>query len=135
LVASITIWPPQEVEVADVLPGLLDDLGAVVATGSLMPGDDGLRVERFDRVERGDPLTSSLRVRLGEVEVNVVVRGVTCNDETDVRHVQAARLVGVGVAELDRDELVALELDGVVFEGLGEYEVSRELAIEARPPE
>jgi hypothetical protein len=59
----------EAVEVADVLPGLLDDLGAVVATGSLMPGDDGLRVQRFDRVERGDPLTSSLRVRLGEVEV------------------------------------------------------------------
>ena len=32
------------VEVADVLPGLLDDLGAVVATGSLVPGDHGLRV-------------------------------------------------------------------------------------------
>ena len=110
------------VEVADVLPGLLDDLGAVVATGSLVPGDHRPRVEGLDRVQRGDPVAPSLRVGLGEVEVNVVVGGVAGDDEADVGDVQAARLVGVGVAEFDHDEFVALEVDRVAFEWLREYE-------------
>ena len=67
--------------------------------------------------------------------MNVVVGGVAGDDEADVGGVQAARLVGVGVAELDRDELVALELDGVAFERLREHEVSRKLAIESWLPE
>jgi hypothetical protein len=74
-------------------------------------------------------------VGLGEAEVNVVVGGVAGDDEADVGGVQAARLVGVGVAELDHDKLVALEVDGAVFEWLREYEFFRKLAIEAWRPE
>lgn len=96
------------VEVADVLPRLLDDLGAVAATGSLMAGDHRPWVEGLDRVERGDPVSPFFRVGLGEVQVNVVVSSVASDDEADVGHVQAARLVRVGVAELDHSELVAL---------------------------
>ena len=109
---------------------------AVLAiAGSRVPGNHRLRVQGLDRVERSDPVAPSLRVGLGEVEVNVVVRGVAGDDEADVRGVQAAGLVGVGVAEFDHDELVALEVDGVAFEWLREYEFSRKLAIEARRPE
>src|SRR5438309_8115031 len=44
---------------------------------------------------------------------DLVVAG---DDEAAVGGVQAARLVGVGVAELDHDELVPLEVDGVALE-------------------
>src|SRR5713226_6096987 len=71
------------VEITDVLPRLLNDLGAVVAPRPLMSGDHGAWVERFDCVKRRDPLAAGLRIRLGEVEVNVVVGGVTRYDQAD----------------------------------------------------
>lgn len=46
-----------------------------------------------------------------------------------------SRLVGVGVAELDHDELLALEVDRVAVERLREYELFGKLAIEAWRPE
>src|ERR1039458_868281 len=51
------------VEVSDVLPGFLDDPGAVFVTGPLMPGDYSARFERLDFVERGNPFTPLLRIR------------------------------------------------------------------------
>src|SRR5256885_14941797 len=50
------------VEIADVLPGLFNDLGAVVVPRSLMSGDHRAWGERLDGVERSDPLTAGLRV-------------------------------------------------------------------------
>src|SRR2546425_3087895 len=64
------------VEIADVLPGLFNDLGAVVAPRSLMSGDHSAWVERLDRVERRDPLTAGLPVGLGEPPVDALVGGV-----------------------------------------------------------
>src|SRR2546425_13020914 len=54
--------PGYAVEITDVLPGLFNDLGAVVVPRSLMPGDHGAWGERLDGVERSDPLTAGLRV-------------------------------------------------------------------------
>src|SRR3989441_13020461 len=54
--------PGYAVEITDVLPGLFNDLGAVVVPRSLMPGDHGAWVERLDRVERRDPLTAGFVV-------------------------------------------------------------------------
>src|SRR2546425_9584927 len=50
------------VEVADVLPGLFDDSGAVVLLGFLMSRDNRAWVERLDGVERSDPLAAGFRV-------------------------------------------------------------------------
>ena len=50
------------VEIADVLPGLFNDLGAVVVARSLMSGDHRAWVERLDCIERRDPLAAGLRV-------------------------------------------------------------------------
>src|SRR3989442_5249331 len=50
------------VEVADVLPGLFDDSGAVVLLGFLMSGDNRAWLERLNCVERGNPLAAGLRV-------------------------------------------------------------------------
>ena len=67
--------------------------------------------------------------------MHVVIRGVAGDDEADAAGMQAARVVGVGVAELDHGELVTLEVDGVPLEGLREDQISGKLAIEARRPE
>src|SRR6202043_3997809 len=81
------------------------------------------------------PFTPALNVGLGEVEVYVVVRGVTGYEQPRVRHPQGARVVGVGVPKLDREEFVAFELDLSPFERLGEHKVSRKPVGEARIPE
>jgi hypothetical protein len=44
--------PGQAVEIADLLPGLFNDLGAVVFPGPLMSGDHSAGVERLDGIER-----------------------------------------------------------------------------------
>src|SRR5258708_28388535 len=55
--------PGYAVKIADVLPGLFNDPGAVVVPGSLVSGDDGAWVESLPFVERSDPLTTLLPVR------------------------------------------------------------------------
>src|SRR6266511_1969166 len=70
-------------EVPDVLAGLLDDLGAVVATSALVSGNDSLWAKRLDRVEGGHPLAPSFGTGLDEIEVDVVVGGVSGNDQAD----------------------------------------------------
>ena len=54
--------PGQAVKIADVLPGLFNDLGAVVVPRSLMSGDHSAWVDRLDVVERRYPLAPGLRV-------------------------------------------------------------------------
>src|SRR2546422_3327419 len=56
--------PGYAVEITDVLPGLFNDLGAVVVPRSLMPGDHGARIERLDFIERRDPFAAPLRIGL-----------------------------------------------------------------------
>src|SRR6266478_8203466 len=50
------------VEIADVLPGLFNDRGAVVVPRALMSGDHRAWGERLDGVERSDPLTAGVCV-------------------------------------------------------------------------
>ena len=52
--------------------------------------------------------------------MDVVVGGVSGDHETDLRHVQAGRLVGIGVPKLHRDQLVSLQLDCVIRKRFGE---------------
>src|SRR6266853_4734150 len=50
------------IDIADVLPGLCNDRGAVVVPRALMSGDHRAWVERLNGVERSDPLTAGLHV-------------------------------------------------------------------------
>jgi hypothetical protein len=68
-------------------------------------------VQRLDGVERPDPLLSLLSIRLGEVDMDVVVGNVPGDDQADRRDVQNGRVVGVGVADLNGNQLGALELE------------------------
>src|SRR3989442_15139365 len=75
--------PGYAVEIADVLPGLFNDLGAVVVPRPLMSGDHSAWVERLDGVERSDPLTAGFRVLLAEVEVKGVVGKIAGDHQAD----------------------------------------------------
>ena len=85
----------------------------IVILGTLVRSDHRARLQRIDLVERGEPLLPLLRVRLDEVQVNVVVDGVARNDESDRRNMQSGREVRVGMAELDDDHVVPLQVDDV----------------------
>src|SRR2546425_6188982 len=71
------------VEIANVLSGLFNDLGPIVAPRPLMSRDHGAWVERLDCVKRSDPLAARLRVRFGQIQVDIVVGGVTRYDQAD----------------------------------------------------
>src|SRR5262250_2570290 len=57
--------------------------------------DNSTRVERLDSVECRDPFPSLLRIRLGEVEVDIVVGGIAGNHESDGGNIQTGRIVRV----------------------------------------
>ena len=46
------------VEVPNVLSGFFNNARSILASRPLVPRDDGARLQRFDHVERGDPLLS-----------------------------------------------------------------------------
>src|SRR3989442_9925224 len=71
------------VEIADVLPGLFNDLGAVVVPRSLMSGDHSAWLKCLDRVEGGNPRAARLRIGLGKIQVDAVVGGVTRYDQAN----------------------------------------------------
>src|SRR5882672_2943515 len=71
------------IDIADVLPGLCNDRGAVVVPRALMSGDHRAWVERFDGVEGGNPRAARLRIGLAEPQVDAVVGGVTRYDHAN----------------------------------------------------
>ena len=75
--------PGYAVEIADVLPGLFNDLGAVVVFSPLVSRDHRAWLECLDRVEGGNPLAPRLRIGLGEMQVDAVVGGVTRYDQAN----------------------------------------------------
>src|SRR5216683_1483002 len=87
----------------------LESARVVCSASTLMSGDHGLGVQRLDGIERPDPFLSLFSIRLGEVQVDVVVGGVPGDHQADRRDVQNGRVVGVGVADLNGNQLVALE--------------------------
>jgi hypothetical protein len=106
-----------------------------VAASTLVSCDDGPWVQRFDGVKGGEPLPPALGAGLTKVLVDVVVDGVSGNHQADLGHVQAGRVVGVGVPQLHRHQVVALQLERVIRKQFGEDEVVRELAGEQPVPE
>jgi hypothetical protein len=98
----------EPVEVEDVLAGLADDArrGVVVAI-ALVSGYDGSRIERLDDVESCEPVPAALRVRFRQVLVYAVVCRVAGHNQPYVGHVQDCGVVGVGVPDVDGDQLTA----------------------------
>jgi hypothetical protein len=125
----------EPVESADILPGLVDDPGAVVVPRSLMAGDHRAWVERLDGVERRDPLAAGVRVGLAEVEVNVVVGDIPGDHQADGRDVQTRRVIGVCMPDFHHDQVAPFELDHLALELLGDHEPVRDLARKQRAPE
>jgi hypothetical protein len=98
-------------------------------------GDHGARMKCFDRIERHDPLTPTLRARLGEVQVHVVVGRVPGDDQVDGGHVEAGRVVSVSVPQLHYDQVVAFELECAIGEGVSYDDPIGKLARKPRAPE
>ena len=67
--------------------------------------------------------------------MDVVVGGIPGDDQADRRDMQAGRVVGVGMPEVDDHEVVALEIDHLIREGVGDHEVMRDLAGKQMVPE
>jgi hypothetical protein len=116
------------VEVTDVLAGFPDDPRIVVTGRPLVTGHDGRRVQGLDGVKGREPVEPALVIGLGQVEVHVVVDGVAGDDKADLRDMQAACRVGVGMPELHRDELVTFEVDDVAGKRIGQHDAVGDLA-------
>jgi hypothetical protein len=71
------------VEIADGLPGLFDDPGAIVVFSPLMSRDHRGWTERLDSIQGGNLLQARVRMGLGETQVDAVVNGVTRCDQAD----------------------------------------------------
>ena len=51
--------------------------------------------------------------------MRAVVDGVARDHEANRGHVQAGRVIGIGVADIDRNDLVTFKVEGSAFEPLG----------------
>ena len=100
-----------------------------------MAGDDGRRPQCLDHLEPCQPRVDAPGNRLHEVQVDIGVHGVTGDHEADRRDVQCGGAVGIGVAEVDRHQVLAFEWERVTIERLGDEEPIRQLPGEPGPPE
>ena len=71
--------PDEPVEVANVLPSLLDNARMIFVPWPLVSRDHSPRLQRLNFIERGNPLTSLLRIGFGKQLMNAVVRSVSGN--------------------------------------------------------
>ena len=72
-----------------------------------MRGDYCPWVERLNLVERGNPLTSRLRIQLDQIQMDIVVGSVSSNDEPNRRDMQTGRGSRVGMAEFQGNQFVS----------------------------
>ena len=101
-----------------------------------MARHDGLDAQGLDLVDGADPLVALLAgVGLAEELVDVAVDDVAADGELEARHVQHGRVVGVGVADLDGAQQLALEVELVGRrQRVREDHRVRDLAGEQRAP-
>src|ERR1700752_2203015 len=99
-----------------------------------MRSDNCVWIERLDFVERRDPLAPRLRIRLGEIEVHIVVGGIAGNHEPDQRNIQTGRMIRVGMAEFHSDQFLPFQINYVPLEFLRDHQVVRNLSWECRLP-
>ncbi len=75
--------------------------------------NDPGRIQCFDDVERVKPGVEASAGGFGEVLVDVVVDHVTCDDETDRRHVQHGGVVPVTMANFHDEHLGTVDGESV----------------------
>ena len=100
-----------------------------------MSGHHSAWVERLNFVERRDPFSAALNIRLGDVEMNVVVGGVPGDHQANRRHMQTGRVVSVGMADFYDNQVVPFEIDHISLEFVGDDETIRDLAWKESAPE
>ena len=54
--------------------------------------------------------------------MRAVVDGVARDNEADRGHVEAGRVIGIGMADIDRDDLVTFKVEGSAFQPFGRDE-------------
>src|SRR6266550_8023280 len=92
-------------------------------------------IERVDGVERRDPLLPVPRIRFGQVEVDIIVGGITGDYESNGRDMQAGREVRVGMAQFHSDQFTPFEIDDVSLELLSDHQPVRNLVWECLFPD
>src|SRR5467141_13094 len=100
-----------------------------------MRSDNRAWIERLDFVERGDPLPSRLRIRLGKIEVNVIVGGIAGNHEPDRGDIQTGRLIRVGMAEFHSDQFLPFQINYIPLKFLSDHQLVRNLPWKRRLPD
>src|SRR6266436_4153131 len=85
-------------------------------------------------MERGNPLLARLRIRLGKIEMNVVVGGIASDHEPDRRDMEAGRMIRIRMAYLHDDQFMALQVDHVSLELLCDHQLVRNLSREPGLP-
>jgi hypothetical protein len=66
--------------------------------------------------------------------MSAVVDGITCDDESDRWHVETGGVIGVGMADIDRNDLVAFKLESGLIEPLRNSQAFRYQTREAAAP-
>jgi len=85
-------------------------------------------------MERGNPLLPRLRIRLGKIEMNVVVGGIASDHEPHRRDMEAGRMIRIRMAYLHDDQFMALQVDHVSLELLCDHQLVRNLSREPGLP-
>src|SRR6202165_5481374 len=89
------------VEVANVLACFLNDGRRIRAAWPLVSRNNGARLQRFDHVERSDPLFPRIGSRLAKVDVNIVIGDVARYDQADRRDMKASRISSISMPRWD----------------------------------
>ena len=111
----------SRLRVQQVVASLVEDGRVVGQVLVLVAGHDGTGLQRRDLVERGQPRLDPAVGAFQQVLMHAVVGDVAGDDQADGRHVQHRGVVGVGVADLDGQQPVALQLDPVDGNGLVDH--------------
>lgn len=98
-------------EVPQVSLTCTDVLGQVCGFDSFVTRYNGLRVQRRDCIETGDPGLATFLVGLRGHHVHSVVDDVACDNRRCRRYVQDGRILGVTLADRDGPENLALDLE------------------------
>ena len=111
--------PGEPDEIADVIARLGNVTRRVVGIDRTMSDDDGAGMEVLDLLNGREPIEQALMVRFDQVGMRSIVDGVARDHQADRGHVQAGRVVGIGVADIDRDDLVAFKVERSAFQPFG----------------
>ena len=124
----------QPLGVQQVVASFTDDDGVIGQVLVLVPGHHRAGIQRCDRVECMQPCLDSAVGALQEVLVHAVVGDIAGHHQSDGRHMQHGGVVGVGVADLDGQQALALQLESLGRDALVDNGTRGDLAGEVNVP-